>query len=84
MGDQVTSATGNSSFRVQFLAEENPKMKFVLYEISYDILYNNLTKISTPPTNLQFDYINTLLSLENETPTLKFQFPGLVWYIHMS
>ena len=78
MGDQVTSATGNSSFRVQFLAEENLKMKFVLYEISYDIL----TKISTPPTNLQFDYINTLLSLENETPTLKFQFPGLVWYIY--
>ena len=77
MGDQVTSATGNSSFRVQFLAEESPKMKFVLYEISYDILFNNLTKISTP-TNLQFDYINTLLSLENETPTLKFQFPGLV------
>ena len=58
LGLSYHSATGNSSFRVQFLAEENPK-------------------ISTP-TNLQFDNINTLLSLENETPTLKFQFPGLV------
>ena len=51
------SATGNSSFRVQFLAEERESKMGLL---------------------LQIFNLKIMLSLENENPTLKFQFPGLV------